>query len=75
MARENNGRALFVEVPVNNKNSLLHQGLGIPSLPYAHIYHPEDGLIEELSFTRKTVSDFAAKLATYLQGLESSHHF
>jgi thiol-disulfide isomerase/thioredoxin len=28
----------FVEVPVTKDNAYLHQGLGIPSLPFAHIY-------------------------------------
>lgn len=70
IARDYVGRAVFVEVPVNNKNSLLHQGLGIPSLPYAHIYHPQTGLVDELSFTRKNVSDLARKLAVYLEEVE-----
>lgn len=44
----------FVEVPVTETNANLHQGLGIPSLPYSHIYHPDGGLVQELKMTKKT---------------------
>ena len=40
--------ALFVDVPVTPANANLHQGLGVPSLPYGHIYQPGLGLVEEL---------------------------
>jgi hypothetical protein len=59
---------IFVEVPVTEENAALHQGLGVPSLPYAHIYHPEAGLTEKLKISRKHLSDFANKLQTYVSG-------
>jgi hypothetical protein len=68
MARDKSKQAVFVDVPVTRENTLLHQGLGIPSLPYAHIYHPEMGLVEEMSFTRKHVADVMEILDTYIQG-------
>lgn len=32
----------FVDVPITDKNVDLHQGLGIPSIPYGHIYIPDN---------------------------------
>lgn len=57
---------LFVEVPVTNKNAELHQGLGVPSLPFGHIYHPKAGLVEELKISRKYFPDFQQKLRSYI---------
>jgi thiol-disulfide isomerase/thioredoxin len=59
---------IFVDVPVTNDNAALHQGLGVPSLPFAHIYHPSAGLVEELRFTRKHVPDFTKTLESYVKG-------
>ena len=59
---------VFVDVPVTPKNKALHQGLGIPSLPYGHIYHPNGGLVEEQKLTRKHVAQFKHKLESYLLG-------
>ena len=57
----------FVEVPVTDKNSNLHQGLGVPSLPYGHIYHPSGGLVDELKINRKHFSKFAKVVHSYAQ--------
>ena len=57
----------FVEVPVTDKNANLHQGLGVPSLPYGHIYHPEGGLMEELKINRKHFVKFAKVVNSYAQ--------
>lgn len=59
---------LFVDVPVTEENASLHQGLGVPSLPYGHIYSPTGGLVEELGITRKTISEFGQKLHAYVTG-------
>ena len=59
---------LFVDVPVTGQNAKLHQGLGVPSLPYGHIYHPQAGLVEELKLTRKHVADFDRRLESYITG-------
>jgi hypothetical protein len=53
---------IFVDVPVTNENANLHQGLGVPSLPFGHIYHPAAGLVEELRLTRKLFPEFAQAL-------------
>jgi hypothetical protein len=49
---------MFVDVPVLESNSNLHQGLGVESIPFGHIYHPEEGLVEEKKLSRKTFSEF-----------------
>jgi thiol-disulfide isomerase/thioredoxin len=59
---------IFVDVPVTDRNTALHQGLGIPTLPFAHIYHPICGLVEEQKFTRRHVSSFEEKLSCYVDG-------
>mmetsp|Transcript_6966 Transcript_6966/g.15933 ORF Transcript_6966/g.15933 Transcript_6966/m.15933 type:complete len:95 (-) Transcript_6966:148-432(-) len=61
-------KVLFVEVPVNENNAALHQGLGVQSLPFGHIYTPEGGLVEELRIARPYFPDFARKLMTYIKG-------
>ncbi len=59
---------VFVDVPVTEKNTKLHQGLGVASLPYAHIYHPSGGLVEELRLSRKFIPQFEHKLQSYVVG-------
>jgi hypothetical protein len=58
----------FIDVPVTGDNATLHQGLGVPSLPYCHIYHPEVGLVEELRMTRKDFIYVAAAVHAYSKG-------
>ena len=58
----------FVECPVTEENSFLHDGLGVPSLPYGHIYHPEAGLVEEVSINKKVFKDFERVLQYYVDG-------
>lgn len=58
----------FVEVPLTQDNSFLHRGLGVPSLPFAHIYHPEAGLVEERSINKKIFSEFREILKNYVNG-------
>lgn len=58
----------FVEVPLTQNNAMLHQGLGVPSFPFGHLYHPEVGLVEEGSINRKRIGGFELKLSEYLAG-------
>jgi thiol:disulfide interchange protein len=58
----------FVQVPVTETNMNLHQGLGVPSTPYVHLYHPEGGLIEEQKLTRKHLGGFHKLLEDYETG-------
>jgi hypothetical protein len=59
---------VFVDVPVTNDNANLHQGLGVPSLPFGHIYHPSAGLVEELKLTRKFFPEYEQSLHSYYTG-------
>jgi thiol-disulfide isomerase/thioredoxin len=59
---------VFVDVPVTQENAKLHQGLGVPSLPYGHIYHPQGGLVEEVRISRKQIGEFHHKLQSYVLG-------
>ena len=59
----------FVEVPLNKETGMLHQGLGVPSLPYGHVYHPEVGLVEERRISRKHFQKFRDQiLQSYVDG-------
>jgi hypothetical protein len=58
----------FVECPVTSENEYLHRGLGVPSLPFSHIYHPEVGLVEEVSINKQVFKDFARILQYYVDG-------
>ena len=55
----------FVQVAVTDENVNLHQGLGVPSIPYVHLYHPQGGLVEEQKLTRKHLSGFNKILQDY----------
>lgn len=67
LARDNRG-VKFVEVPLTKENAYLHQGLGVPSLPFAHVYSPKSGLVEERSINKKEFSSFQRTLETYVDG-------
>jgi thiol-disulfide isomerase/thioredoxin len=58
----------FVEVPLTQSNAFLHQGLGIPSLPYGHIYHPAVGLTEERKISKEYFDTFRQIVDTYVKG-------
>merc|ERR1712187_630057 len=55
----------WVEVPVTKNNAALHQGLGVPSVPYGHIYVPGSGLVEELRMVRPQMQRFGQILQSY----------
>lgn len=59
---------VFVDVPVTQENTNLHQGLGVPSLPFGHIYHPYGGLVEERRISRRYFASFAKSLKSYIDG-------
>uniref|UniRef100_A0A7S0CI31 Thioredoxin domain-containing protein n=1 Tax=Proboscia inermis TaxID=420281 RepID=A0A7S0CI31_9STRA len=58
----------FVEVPVTEQNADLHQGLGIPTLPFGHIYHPDAGLVEEMKIGKANFGTFAKTMSWYADG-------
>jgi thiol-disulfide isomerase/thioredoxin len=58
----------FMECPVTKDNAVLHQGLGVPSLPYGHIYHSKVGLVEEMKLNKNVFTTFENTLASYVNG-------
>lgn len=58
----------FVDVPVSEQNANLHQGLGVPSLPFGHVYHPASGLVEEAKLNRRYFRRFADAVRCYATG-------
>lgn len=58
----------FVEVPVTKENAFLHKGLGVPSLPFGHIYDPSVGLVEERKLNKNVFEEFRGILQTYSNG-------
>lgn len=58
----------FVEVPLTKETAYLHEGLGVPSVPFGHIYHPDAGLVEERKLNRKVFGEFRVALEGYVRG-------
>ena len=58
----------FVEVPLTKETAYIHEGLGVPSVPFGHIYHPEAGLVEEMKINKRVIGKFADALETYVIG-------
>jgi len=58
----------FVEVPVLEENANLHQGLGVPALPFCHVYSPTAGLVDELRMSKKEFKTFQQVVNTYREG-------
>ena len=58
----------FVELPTTKDNSFLHEGLGVETFPFGHIYHPDAGLVEELKINKKVFGDFERTLKYYIDG-------
>lgn len=58
----------FVKVPLTKENAYLHEGLGVPSVPFAHIYHPEAGLVEEMKMSKRHFPKLKKRLKTYVDG-------
>mmetsp|Transcript_20341 Transcript_20341/g.30252 ORF Transcript_20341/g.30252 Transcript_20341/m.30252 type:complete len:240 (-) Transcript_20341:189-908(-) len=58
----------FAQVPLTRETAHIHQGLGVQSTPFVHIYHPDVGLVEEMKMNKKTFADFKKTLMTYVEG-------
>lgn len=65
LSREYQKDIKFVQVPVLSDNATLHQGLGVKSVPFVHVYHPTEGLVEERKLTRKYLPGFHRLLQDY----------
>ena len=59
----------FVDIAINAANTELHAGLGVTSIPFAHVYHPEAGLVEERQLSRKNgqYSNFEKVVKSYVE--------
>lgn len=69
LARTHRGDAVkFVRVPLTPTNGFLHDGLGVPSLPFAHLYHPVAGLVEERKLNKHVLQEFQEILQDYVRG-------
>lgn len=68
LSREYKDSIKFVQVPVLPENTSLHQGLGVKSVPFVHVYHPTEGLVEERKLTRKYLPGFHKLLQDYQEG-------
>lgn len=58
----------FVEVPLTRETAYIHEGLGVPSVPFGHIYHPEAGLVEERKINKRVFKEFREALDSYVVG-------
>lgn len=65
LAREFSPDVVFVDIPLEEGTSALHQALGVTQVPRAHLYHPERGLVEDVKFTRSDVHSFRDILQKY----------
>ena len=71
----------FVEVPLTKENAYLHKGLGVESLPFAHIYYNDNRidnngnenrtsscrLVEELKIKKTRFSEFKRIIRSYVE--------
>jgi hypothetical protein len=68
MAWDHSPTVKFVEVPLTKETAYIHEGLGVPSVPFGHIYHPEVGLVEEMKINKKVFKEFRETLDDYVRG-------
>ncbi len=58
----------FINVESTASNTDLIGALGVPSLPFGHVYHPSAGLVEESRITRKVFKFFADRVQSHVDG-------
>lgn len=63
-----NSNVKFVQVPLTKDTAYIHEGLGVPSIPFGHIYYPNVGLVEEKKINKKVFKDFRDSLDSYVVG-------
>jgi hypothetical protein len=57
----------FVDCPMTAVNADLHASLGVNSIPFVHVYHPEAGLVEERKLSRKYYNGFEKAVKAYFE--------
>jgi len=67
-SHNHNAGVKFVQVAITEDNAFLAKGLGIPSLPFGHLYHTTAGLVEERSLNKKVFKEFKQVLKQYVDG-------
>ena len=63
----------YVMVPLTKDTAYIHSGLGVPSVPFGHIYHPDVGLVEERKiseYLRLCVSASSSTLTRIIENLQ-----
>ena len=68
MKKTPSSKVKFVEVPLTKETEYLLNGLGVPSVPFAHVYHPDVGLVEEMKVSKPHFASFSKKLSSYVVG-------
>mmetsp|Transcript_27854 Transcript_27854/g.41052 ORF Transcript_27854/g.41052 Transcript_27854/m.41052 type:complete len:227 (-) Transcript_27854:8-688(-) len=58
----------FVDCPLTAVTGEVHQTLGVNTIPFAHVYHPIAGLVEERRLARKHYMGFERTAKSYLKG-------
>lgn len=58
----------FVEVPLTKETAYMLEGLDVKTVPFAHIYHPEAGLVEEMRASKRYSSELQKKVLSYVVG-------
>jgi len=61
----NNVKFLSVPLTPGNKETL-QQDMGVKKFPFGHIYHSQDGLLDELPILRKLIPDFEQRLQSHV---------
>ena len=67
-ARDNADTFKFVECPMTSVNTEVHKELGIQTIPFAHVYHPSAGLVEQRRISRPHFSTFEKLMKDYTKG-------
>lgn len=65
---------VFLDVPViKGKNEDLFKELGVNTFPFAHIYFPTEGLMEEMKLTRGQIPIMIQKLQCFITASSKFH--
>lgn len=68
VVKKSGAKVKFIEVPLTKETEYLLNGLGVKSVPFAHIYHPDVGLVEEMKISKPHFAKFVKKLNSYIVG-------
>ena len=68
---KNHPNTKFIQVPITEKNTNLHQGLNVPSVPFMHLYDTssfDTRLVEESKMMKNKLPSFRKALKDYDRG-------